>query len=39
MTFEEYLIEEIQYQYQYEDIDLDDNTIGYSYDIEYTTQE
>ena len=40
MTFEEYVIEEINYQELYlEDIDFDDSSINYYYDIEYTTQE
>ena len=37
MTFEEYVIEEIEYQDIYQDIDIDDTSIYY--DIEYTTQE
>jgi len=39
MTFQEYVIEEIDYQEFYEDIEFDDTSIGYTYDIDYTTQE
>lgn len=39
MTFEEYVIEEINYQDLYEDLEIEDNSIIYDYDIDYTTQD
>lgn len=40
MTFEEYFIEEINSQEYKEDIiDIDDTSIGYSYELDYTIQE
>lgn len=39
MTFQEYVTEEITNQDLYEDIDFDDPSIGYSYELEYTTLE
>ena len=39
MTFQEYVIEEINDQEVYDDIDFDDSSMGYTYDLEYTIQE
>lgn len=39
MTFQEYVIEEINEEEFYEELEFDDGSIGYSYDIDYTTQE
>ena len=39
MTFEEYVIEEITNQDLYEDLEIEDNSIVYDYDIDYTTQD
>ena len=39
MTFEEYVIEEITNQDLYEDLEIEDNSIVYTYDVDYTTQD
>ena len=39
MTFEEYVLEEIIDQDLYEDIEIEDNSIVYSYDLDYTIQD
>lgn len=39
MTFEEYVLEEITNQDLYEDLEIEDNSIVYDYDIDYTTQD
>lgn len=39
MTFQEYLIGELQEQTEENSVDFDDESLGYFVEIDYTTQE